>query len=80
MAQRTIVFRASPKSATSDQVASRLRAGGVEIVDEQPNMLLVDGAEQKISKVLGDTEGWGVSRETKTPPPKTREKVLKPPR
>lgn len=79
MAERTVVFRAGPNSEPSDKVASRLRAGGIEIVEEQPNMLLVTGAMQTISKALGDAGGWKLTAETKTPPPSTREKILKPP-
>jgi hypothetical protein len=79
MSERTVVYRADPNSESSDKVASRLRAGGVEIVDEQPNMLLVTGAKQTISKALANSEGWGLTAETKTPPPSTREKILKPP-
>jgi hypothetical protein len=79
MAERTVVYRADPNSETSDKIASRLRAGGIEIVDEQPNMLLVDGARQAVSKALGDTAGWSLAAETRSPPPSTREKVLKPP-
>jgi hypothetical protein len=79
MSDHTVVFRASPKSEASDKVAARLRAGGVEIVEEQPNMLLVNGARHTISKALGDADGWSLATETKTPPPATREKVLKPP-
>ena len=41
--------------------------------------LLVTGAKQTISKALGNAEGWRLSAETKTPPPSTREKILKPP-
>ena len=78
MAERTIVYRANPDSDTSDKVASRLRARGIEIVDEQQNMPLVNGAIQKISKALGDAAGWNLTAETKTPPPDTRKKILKP--
>jgi hypothetical protein len=79
MSDRTVVFRADPNSEPSEKVAARLRAGGVEIVEEQPNMLLVAGAKQIVSKALGDARGWSLSPETKVPPPSTREKVLKPP-
>jgi hypothetical protein len=79
MAERSVVFRADPNSESSDKIASRLRAEGIEIVEEQPNMLLVTGAKQTISKALGKAEGWKLSPETKTPPPSTREKILKPP-
>ena len=56
MGQRTVVFRANPNSESSGQVASRLRAGGVDIVEEQANMILVDGAGEAISKALGATD------------------------
>jgi hypothetical protein len=79
MADQTVVFRANPDSEASDKVAARLRAGGVEVVDEKPNILLVNGASQIVSKALGDVAGWSVSGQTKVPPPSTREKVLKPP-
>ena len=79
MAERSVVFRADPNSESSDKIASRLRAEGIEIVEEQPNMLLVAGAKQTISKALGNAGGWRLTAETKTPPPSTREKVLKPP-
>jgi hypothetical protein len=79
MSERTVVFRAGPNSEASESVAARLRAGGVEIVEELPNMLLVAGAKQAISKALGHAEGWKLTAETKTPPPGVRERVLKPP-
>jgi hypothetical protein len=79
MAERTVVFRADPNSESSDKIASRLRAGGIEVLEEQPNMLLVTGATQTISKALANAGGWKLTAETKSPPPDTREKVLKPP-
>ena len=78
MAERTIVYRANPDSEASGKVASRLRAKGIEIVDEQQNMLLVEGTMQTISRALGDKAGWNLTVETKTPPPDTRKKILKP--
>ena len=79
MSDRTVVYRAGPNSETSDKVAARLRAGGVEVLNQQPNILLVNGASHAVSQALGDVPGWNVSAETKTPPPSTREKALKPP-
>ena len=78
MAKRTIVYRVSPDSEASGKMASRLRAKGIEIVDEQQNMLLVEGAVQTISNALGDKAGWNLTAETKTPIPDTRKKILKP--
>ncbi len=79
MSERTVVFRAGPESEASESVAERLRAGGVEIVEQQQNMLLVAGARRAISAALANAEGWKLTAETTTPPPKTREKILKPP-
>ena len=79
MNDRSVVFRAGPDSEPSDKVAARLRAGGVEVLNEQPNILLVMGASHTVSEALGDVPGWRVSGETKTAPPVTREKALKPP-
>jgi len=70
MSERTVVFSAGPNSETSEKVAARLRAQGIEIVDEQPNMLLVSGARPAISKALGDSGGWKLTAETKVAPPR----------
>jgi hypothetical protein len=78
MAERTIVYRANPDSEAPGTVASRLRAKGIEIVDEQQNMLLVEGALKTIRGALGDKAGWDLTAETKTPPPDARKKILKP--
>ena len=77
MSDQTVVYRAHPDSEASDKVAARLRAGGVEILDEQPDILLVNGARQIVSEALGNAAGWSVSGETKIAPPNTRMKVLK---
>ncbi|HEV7409914.1 MAG TPA: hypothetical protein VGO01_15650 [Bradyrhizobium sp.] len=77
MSDHTVVYRAGPNSEASDKVAARLRAGGVEVLNEQPNILLVNATSHAVSQALGDVAGWSVSAETKTPPPTTREKALK---
>jgi hypothetical protein len=78
MSERIVVFSAGPDSEASEKVAARFRAEGIEIVDEQPNMLLVAGARPAISKALGDSAGWKLTAETKVAPPNPRMKVLKP--
>ena len=78
MSDQTVVYRAKPDSEASDKVVARLRAGGVEILDEQPDILLVNGARQIVSEALGNAAGWSVSGETKIAPPNTRMRVLKP--
>ncbi len=79
MNDRTVVFRADPDSEASDTLSARLRAGGITILDQQPDMLLVSGAENSVKKALGDIKGWSLSAETRTPPPQTRVKAMKPP-
>jgi hypothetical protein len=79
MSERTVIYRAGPDSEASEKVAARLRAEGIEIVDEQPNMLLVAGAAHAINKALGDAGGWKLTAETRVAPPDQRAKVLKPP-
>ena len=79
MSDRVVVYSATSDSEAAGSVAARLRARGVEIVEEQPKMLLVSGATDAISHVVGGARGWNVSAETKVPPPSTRKSVLKPP-
>ena len=79
MSERIVIFRAAPNSEPSESVAERLRAEGIEIVDHQPNMLLVAGARQAISKALGNAGGWKLTAETRVAPPDPRKKILRPP-
>ena len=45
---------------------------GVEIVDDSPRMLLVDGPEEGLRAVLADLAGWVMSAETAVPLPDVR--------
>jgi hypothetical protein len=72
---RTVVYRAGSSSESTDKVVGRLRAAGVEIVDEQPHMLLVSGAKKNISKAVDDAEGWSITGETTVSHPPTRETI-----
>lgn len=76
---RTVVYRGASSSEPTEKVAGRLRAAGVEIVDETPHMLLVSGAKKNISRAVNDAEGWSLTAETGIALPPTREKISKPP-
>lgn len=79
MGDRTVVFRADPDAETSDRLTERLRASGIEILDQQPNMLLVSGAAKSVKDALGDAKGWNLSPESTIPQPETRVRAVKPP-
>ncbi len=79
MTDRVVVYSAKANSEASGSVAKRLRAGGVKIVEEQPNMLLVQGAAAAIKHVVDQIDGWDLTAEQKVEPPPTRKRVLKPP-
>ena len=77
--KRAVVHRVDTESAAVDTVSSRLRSSGVEILDTQPNMLLVAGGRDDVARALEGLQGWRVTEETKVPPPRTRPQVLKQP-
>lgn len=79
MAKRVVVYCAGPDAESVGNVAARLRDGSVEIVDQQPHMLLVNGPERTVRRALGDARGWQVGPLTTVPPPSPRHKILKPP-
>lgn len=48
---------------------------GVEIVDDSPRMLLVDGPEKALRAALADLPGWVMSAETAVPLPDVRRRL-----
>jgi hypothetical protein len=79
MSDRVIVHSVAADAEPVDEVAQRLRDGGIEIVEQQPHMLLLSGDRQAVGRALGAARGWSVSGLTTVPPPRTREQVLKRP-
>jgi hypothetical protein len=79
MAERLVVHSVVPDAEAYTEIARRLREGGVEIVEQQPHMLLVSSDRQTVDRALGNVRGWSVSALTTVPPPRTRERVLKRP-
>ena len=79
MSDRVVVHSVKSDAAPASDVLQRLRDKGIEIIEQQPHMVLVSGDLQTVSQALGDALGWSVSKLTTTPPPSTRERVLKRP-
>jgi len=79
MTDRVVVYSSGANSEASGTVADRLRASGVQIVEEQPKMILVKGASAAIKKVVDKIPGWDLTAEETVEAPPTRERVLKPP-
>jgi hypothetical protein len=79
MSERMVVHSVSANAELDTAVAQRLHAGGVQVIDQQPHMLLVEGDKATIFRALNDVRGWTVSPLTTVPPPRTRERVLRRP-
>jgi hypothetical protein len=72
MDDKVVVHSVAADAEPAEAVAGKLRSGGVEIMDQQPHMLLVSGTKEAVGRVLGKTRGWSVTELTKVPPPRTR--------
>jgi hypothetical protein len=79
MSDRVVVYSVAADAEPGAEIARRMREKGVEIIEQQPHMLLLTGDPQTIGQALGGARGWKVGGETMTPPPRTRERVLKRP-
>ena len=79
MGERMVVHSVATDAEADTEVVRRLKDAGIEIVEQQPNMLLVYGTHPTIWRALGGARGWTVSPLTKTPPPRTRQQVRKKP-
>ncbi len=79
MGENMVVHRVAPDAEAETLVAERLSAAGIKIVRQERLMFLVSGDRDAVARALGASHGWGISPVTTTPPPKTREQVLKPP-
>jgi hypothetical protein len=74
-----IVHSVAADALADEEVVRRLNAGGIQIVEQQPHMLLVIGDRATIERALSDAPGWSITPLTSVPPPDTRERVLKRP-
>jgi hypothetical protein len=79
MADRVVVHRFAPDGETAEDIAERLRTAGAEILESQPHMLLVSGARESIGRALTGARSWRMAELQTVAPPRTRERVLKPP-
>ncbi len=79
MADRVVVHSVEADAETVKEVSGRLRSRGIEIVEEQPHMLLVSGSKDIVGRALANAHGWKVTELTAVPRPKMRERILKSP-
>lgn len=79
MADRMVVYSSEGQALPAGDVADRLRAGGVTVLEQTPHMLLVEGGALAVGKIVDDLPGWGLSVERKVERPRTRERITKSP-
>ncbi len=79
MSERMVVHSVSADAVADEDVARRVQAEGVQIIERQPHMLLVEGDRPAVARALNDARGWSISPLTTVPPPSTRERVLRRP-
>lgn len=79
MSERMVVHSVASDAEPDAEVFQRLHAGGIEVIEQQPHMLLVLGDRQAIARALDGARGWSISALTSVPPPRTRERVLRRP-
>jgi hypothetical protein len=79
MASRAVVHVMGPDAEPVSAVVERLKSEGIVILDEQPNMLLVEGSRDLVARALGAAAGWNVGEVASVPRPETRPKVLRKP-
>jgi hypothetical protein len=62
------------------QFVEQVRAGdGVSILDESPRMLLVEGPEAELRRLVNSAPGWLMAPEQAVPLPDPRPRPKKPP-
>jgi hypothetical protein len=67
------ILRYRPAGPRPDADARRIAAlPGVELVDDSPRMLLVDGPEAALRAALADLPAWVMTAETSVPLPDVR--------
>jgi hypothetical protein len=72
---RYILRYGKASAAPTAHVQSIKATDGLRLLDESPNMLLVDADEGTLRKKLGELQGWSLSAEKTVPLPDTRHKI-----
>lgn len=72
---RYILRYGKAATAPTAHVQSIKATEGLRMLDESPNMLLVDADEGTLRKKLGELQGWSLSAEKTIPLPDTRQKI-----
>lgn len=70
------VLRYGEARPTPSEHVQQIRATpGVHVLDESPNMLLVDGQESALREKLKKLPGWSMHPEQDYPLPDTRQRI-----
>jgi len=72
---RFILHYGQSPSAPLAHVEQIRAARGVKVIDEAPNMLLVDGDESVLKSKIASMPGWSLSPEETIPLPDTKHKI-----
>jgi hypothetical protein len=79
MTGRLVVHSIAPDATDAGEIARRLAACGVTVLDRQNFMMLVEGGKTAIRKALDEAHGWELAPLKHTPPPRLRPKVSRRP-
>jgi hypothetical protein len=79
MSESVVVYSVAPDAEPEADIAQRLHAKGMAIIEQQPHMLLVEGEEFIVREALGNAHGWKACALTTVPLPNTRERVVRRP-
>jgi hypothetical protein len=77
MSDSVVVYNTDPAGESVSEVAQKLRASGVDIIEQQPYTLLVSGDAGTISRALQKMAGWSITQTRTFPHPQTRVGIRK---
>jgi hypothetical protein len=72
---RYILRYGKAPSAPDDHVKTILTTRGIRVIDQSPNMLLVDADEAALREKLSGLQGWSIHPEQHYPLPDTRYRI-----
>lgn len=72
---RYILRYGGSQETPAEHVESIRSVPGIQVIDESPKMLLVDGEESALREKIKDLPGWSIHPEKGYPLPDTRQKL-----
>jgi len=72
---RYILRYGGSHSIPTEHLDSIRSTPGLQVIDESPKMLLVDGEESTLRQKLKEMPGWSIHPEQEYPLPDTRQKL-----